>query len=236
MTIFIIDPGHGGADSGAVGNGLFEKNLTLDISKRIASILKESGIDARLTHDTDKTMSLSERTSWANKQGASGLVSVHINSAINKDANGYETFIYTNDGADSKSFSLQDKIHKLGAELWTSYNRKDRGKKKENLHMVRAFKGAAVLVELGFISNEVDADLLMLDEFKQSNAEAIARGILAYLGKPESISVKPPKSAVFRVTVDGNQVGAYAEPDNAINQASKAVKSGKKSVTIERGK
>lgn len=235
MTIFIIDPGHSGTDPGAVGNSLQEKDLTLDISKRIADILQEqySDIKPMLTRDSDKSMTLSERTSWANKQGAAGLLSVHINSAASPDANGFETFIYSGDDADSKSFALQTAIHERAAKLWTGQNRKDRGKKKANLHMVRVFKGASVLVELGFIVNKIDAGLLSDDDFKQSNAQAIAEGIAYYLNlskKPE-----PSKKAVLRVTVDGKQVGAYSNPDNAINQASKAVKAGKKSVTIERG-
>ncbi|TMV43150.1 N-acetylmuramoyl-L-alanine amidase [Paenibacillus mesophilus] len=93
MKIFIIEPGHGGNDPGAAGNSLQEKDLTLDISKRIAEILQSqySDIKPMLTRDTDKSMTLSERTSWANKQGAVGLVSVHINSAASPDANGFET-------------------------------------------------------------------------------------------------------------------------------------------------
>lgn len=242
MTIFIIDPGHGGTDPGAVSNGLQEKDLTLDISKRIANILKAHGIDARLTRDSDKTMSLSDRTKCANQQGAAGLVSVHINSAASSDANGLETYVYTTDGADSKSVKLQSDIHSSLSKLWTSHGRKDRGKKKANLHMVREFKGAAVLVELGFIVNKIDAGLLALDDFKQSNAEAVAGGILAYLGKPELIPEPPkttnpvaPNDTLLRVTVEGKQVGAYSNADNAINQASTAIKSGKKSVTIKRG-
>ncbi|WP_163583273.1 N-acetylmuramoyl-L-alanine amidase family protein, partial [Gracilibacillus saliphilus] len=77
MVKIFIDPGHGGSDPGATANGLKEKDLVLDISKRIKSKLKSyKGVSVRLSRTTDKTLSLSQRTNDANKWGADYLVSV----------------------------------------------------------------------------------------------------------------------------------------------------------------
>src|SRR5690625_2559502 len=91
MTKIFIDPGHGGSDPGAVGNGLREKDLTLKISKKIANILKDYHCSVKLSRTGDQTLSLKQRTDMANKWGADFLLSVHINAG---GGTGYEDFIY----------------------------------------------------------------------------------------------------------------------------------------------
>ncbi|WP_060210477.1 glucosaminidase domain-containing protein [Sporosarcina koreensis] len=90
MIKIFIDPGHGGTDPGATGNGLKEKDLTLAISKRIESLLKGyDGVQVRLSRTSDQTLSLKQRTDMANNWGANYLLSVHINAGGGK---GYEDF------------------------------------------------------------------------------------------------------------------------------------------------
>ena len=86
----MIDPGHGGGDPGAVGNGLREKDLTLDISKRIRRIL-ENEFDATvyMTRETDVFVELGERADIANKAGVDFFLSVHINAG---GGTGFETY------------------------------------------------------------------------------------------------------------------------------------------------
>lgn len=231
--IVAIDPGHGGSDPGAVGNGLTEKNLTLKISRMVRDALAEyPDLTPRLTRDADDSVALSKRTSTANAWGSACCVSIHINSAATAAAQGFESFIYTTDGAASKSASLQREIHQRVAALWTGKGRSDRGQKKANLHMVREFKGAAVLLELGFIVNTTDAALLRDEEFLQRNADAIAAGIAAHLGAERCEGDQG--AALYRVKVDGNQVGAYAEVGNVLDKAQEALQSGAGTVEIER--
>ncbi|MDI9370356.1 MAG: N-acetylmuramoyl-L-alanine amidase [Synergistaceae bacterium] len=92
--IVVIDPGHGGKDPGAVGNGIREKDLNLAVSKRLAARLKELGIDARLTRDTDVYLTLRRRTEIANEMNAELFVSVHGNALPpGRSATGMEIYI-----------------------------------------------------------------------------------------------------------------------------------------------
>lgn len=89
----VIDPGHGGQAPGAIGrSGITEKELTLDIARRLAENLKRSGYDARLTRDGDATLALEERPEMATSQGADLFVSVHVNSSTNRKLSGFETY------------------------------------------------------------------------------------------------------------------------------------------------
>lgn len=91
----VIDPGHGGSDPGAIGRGgLKEKDVTLAISKRLKAELEQQmpGIRVFLTRDSDKFISLSERTQFANELHADLFVSVHVNSSPNRKTQGIETY------------------------------------------------------------------------------------------------------------------------------------------------
>ncbi|NWF74993.1 MAG: N-acetylmuramoyl-L-alanine amidase [Nitrospirae bacterium] len=91
----VIDPGHGGHDPGAIGpNGLYEKDVVLDIAFRIKKILMQDPInEVYLTRENDKYLSLEERTAFANKKGADLFVSVHANASSNRQAKGIETYL-----------------------------------------------------------------------------------------------------------------------------------------------
>lgn len=230
VKVVVIDAGHGGNDPGAVGHGLKEKDISLYLSELIAGILsKEYGVKALLTREKDTDMTLSERTHFANK-GSDCLVSIHVNAAPAISANGFESFIFTNDGADSKSAKLQDELHSRISKLWFKKNRADRGEKKANFHMLREYKGASVLLEFGFISNKFDAKLLTDSEFIADNARATAEGIAAFLGVTKSVTTS---AGIYRVFVEGKQVGAYSDPDNLANQVKIAISSGKKNIKLQ---
>ncbi len=94
IDVIIIDPGHGGEDSGAVGKGgLVEKEVTLDIAKRLRELLKkEKGLRVILTRETDVLVPLEERTQIANRNGADLFISIYTNASKNKTARGCETF------------------------------------------------------------------------------------------------------------------------------------------------
>ena len=90
----VVDPGHGGKDTGAVGpGGLKEKEVTLDVARRVASILGAEGIQVVLTRDDDSFVSLEERTARANAFGADLFVSIHCNASEIKTRRGVETYV-----------------------------------------------------------------------------------------------------------------------------------------------
>lgn len=97
--LIVIDAGHGGHDSGAVGGGKKEKDLVLSISKRVAKDLKKRGYRVHMTRTRDRFLKLSERTHIADKKGAVAFVSIHANSVAKKNSkkvHGVETFFLQN--------------------------------------------------------------------------------------------------------------------------------------------
>ncbi len=93
MAKIYLDPGHGGTDPGAQGNGLQEKNVTLAIALKVRDILNRDyeGHTIRMSRSSDVTVSLPQRTNDANSWGADYFVSIHINAG---GGTGYEDFIY----------------------------------------------------------------------------------------------------------------------------------------------
>ena len=97
--LIVIDAGHGGHDSGAIGGGLYEKNLVLSIAKRVSKALKKRGYSVYMTRATDRFLKLSQRTKIADKKGAVAFVSIHANSVPKSRRNiahGIETFFLQN--------------------------------------------------------------------------------------------------------------------------------------------
>lgn len=173
-TVF-IDLGHGGKDSGAIGvGGRKEKDIVLQVGKLVELKLKRCGLNPVLSRQNDTFLSLDERTQKANKLKAKCLVSIHCNSA-NTKAMGVETFCYK-----FKYRELADCVH--SEILKTKAYTKDRGVKEGNLHMVRESSMSACLVELGFIDNS--QDIQILEKLQDDLATGIAKGICKYIKVP----------------------------------------------------
>ncbi len=99
----IIDAGHGGNDPGAIGrSGLREKDVNLDIAKRLSNLLKEEGVQTVLTRTTDKFIPLSSRVNIANRSAADLFISVHSNAARSRSLNGFEVYYVAPSVSDSK--------------------------------------------------------------------------------------------------------------------------------------
>lgn len=174
MKIY-LDPGHGGTDPGAQGNGLNEKDVTLDIALKLRNILlnEYQNVDVRMSRTGDTTKSLGQRTSEANAWGADYFLAIHINSA-DSAAHGYEDFIYNGLSDSSPAARYRDIIH---AEVMKVNELTDRGKKKANFHVIRESNMPAMLSENGFISNPHDAALMKQDAWRQKVARGHANGL-----------------------------------------------------------
>ncbi len=173
--VVVIDAGHGGKDPGTIGiGGLTEKNLVLPISLDVAEILRQQGIDVRMTRDTDDFISLRGRTDFANKIDADLFVSIHAN-AINlsrPDVNGLETYYY------KSGRRLAEVIH---WSILNGVNIENRGIRRARFYVLRHSKMPAVLVEVGFVTGVRDAPRLRNPSHRRQMAEAIARGIIQYI-------------------------------------------------------
>ncbi len=103
----VIDSGHGGNDPGAIGkNGLKEKDVNLDIAKRLSSLLRAEGVQTVLTRSTDRFVPLSTRVNIANKSGADLFISIHSNAARSRSLCGFEVYYVAPSVSDSKRAAL----------------------------------------------------------------------------------------------------------------------------------
>ncbi|WP_226086518.1 N-acetylmuramoyl-L-alanine amidase [Mesobacillus sp. S13] len=170
-----LDPGHGGSDPGAQGNGLQEKDFTLDIALKIRSILENNyeNIDVRMSRTSDVTKSLQQRTDEANAWGADFYLSIHINS-FNGSASGYEDYIYIGLSDNSATARYRDIIH---TEVMKLNQLGDRGKKKADFHVLRESTMDAMLSENGFIDNDQNAALIKQESWRTNVAQGHANGI-----------------------------------------------------------
>lgn len=178
--VVMIDPGHGGKDSGAVGiGGLQEKDIILPISQRVAAILQQQGIQAILTRTSDYFVDLAPRVQMARENHVNLFVSIHANSIDNRpDVNGLETYYYSSDGE-----RLAQIIHN---SILQSIDIKDRKIRSARFYVLRNNPMPAVLVEVGFVTGEEDARRLATADYQNQMAQAIARGILQYIQQNSS--------------------------------------------------
>ncbi len=174
--VIVLDPGHGGKDPGAVSFGVRESDVVLSVGLKLKKKLENAGATVVMTREKDVFLELSERVAIANNKKADVFVSIHANAAASSSANGTETFWNNlNAGADSKK--LAEEIQK---ELISKLKTRDRGAKEGNFHVVKNAKMAAVLVELGFLTNEAEAKKLATSSFQEDAAEAIYQGIVKF--------------------------------------------------------
>ncbi|ONI40894.1 hypothetical protein AN396_00885 [Candidatus Epulonipiscium fishelsonii] len=206
--LIVIDAGHGGKDPGAIGvTGLYEKTVNLDIALKLAKKLESVGVNTLLTRKTNVYLTLGDRARLANDNHANYFISIHANSSNTKTANGVETLIYKPNGI-SEEFAQSVQLNLVEATGLV-----DRGIKLADLSVLRNTVMPAILVEVGFLSNEKEEALLRQDSFLEIIAQGLFNGIINFLEmettrKPE---VKPTISVVE------NQHWGQVAIDNLIN-------------------
>ena len=221
----VIDPGHGGHDPGAVGpSGLYEKNVVLDIALKLKKILFEDPFnEVFLTRETDRFISLEERTAMANRKNADFFVSIHANANLVRRVKGIETYLlnWTNDDEAMRVAARENKISlkkmremhrqmdtlgmilndlsrdskrndsiKLANYIQQSmiftlnnernYKSMDLGVKQALFYVLFGARMPSVLVEVSFISNPQEEQLLSDESYRMQIAKAIAKGLNTY--------------------------------------------------------
>jgi len=174
MINFLFDPGHGRQDPGAVNGGYKEKDVVLEIALKVQWYLRDYNCSIEFTRTTDKYLTLKQRTDMS--KGKDVVVSFHNNASTSKEPNGFQTYIYTSPSQKSKDIAnyIQNEINLIFKPTKWS------GVKRKNLHMVRETKCPAVLLEMFFISNDNDADMIV---YRQDDiASAIAQGLIKSCG------------------------------------------------------
>jgi N-acetylmuramoyl-L-alanine amidase len=193
----VLDPGHGGQDSGAICGAMLEKDLTLDVALRAEMILRAAGFATALTRDKDRYVSLADRTSLGNRTRNSLFVSIHFNDDVRATASGVETYYAVQAPATlpfffswfsflqraapgpltEKSETLAGFIQKSLVERTQAINR---GVKPQQFYVIAHVRTPAALVEGGFITNKSDVTKLATTEYRQKIAAAISEGLHRY--------------------------------------------------------
>lgn len=183
----VLDAGHGGRDAGAVGRfgeqEIREKDLTLAITKRIASILEAEGTTVVMTREEDTYVELYSRPELANSCNADLFISIHINSnTVVNSKSGTFTYFHM-DVPDSRLLAdcIQAEIARVSG-LPDNGSRSDRTLYDTGLAVLRASVMPAVLVEIAYINHEGDVRRLLDEAFQQAVAEAVVKGLREYIG------------------------------------------------------
>jgi N-acetylmuramoyl-L-alanine amidase len=175
-VLVVIDPGHGGKDPGAIGlGGIQEKDIILPISQMLANLLEQQGVQVLMTRTSDYFVGLQGRTDMANRADADLFVSIHANSMGKgrSDVNGLEVYYFGNR-------RLADTIHR---SILASVNIRDRGVRRARFYVLRNSKMPSTLVEVGFVTGAEDSAKLTNPSYQRQMAEAIARGVLQFIGQ-----------------------------------------------------
>ncbi len=186
-NIVVLDAGHGGNDPGASAGGYDESDITLEIIYKKAKEYfdsEESNVKAYWTRTNDTFITLSNRASYASEIGADMFVSLHMNSSTNLSAKGTEVFYSTvnnhtaDNGINSKKLA-EICLDNIVSVLKTN----NRGVKTANYYVIKNNTVPAVLIELGFISNTSDRQLITDDVAQQTAAKAIYDSVIAAFNK-----------------------------------------------------
>jgi N-acetylmuramoyl-L-alanine amidase len=197
----VIDAGHGGSDNGATSRLGNEKTYTLDTAYRLDAILRAAGLKTVFTRRTDVFVDLYERAHIASLYPDYAFVSIHFNSAM-EEARGLETYCLSPRGAasTSSSYLTRGDIQKLPGNDYDTQNillasmvhseiiklnpgdaTADRGVKRARFVVIKQNVLPAILVEGGFVSNHFEAARVNRPEYRQSLAQAIARGVIRFV-------------------------------------------------------
>ena len=180
----IIDPGHGGTDSGATGNNLLEKDYNLLISKYMYDRFKELGVPVAITRDSDTTLSPTDRVNTIlNKFGNSSdviLISNHVNSGGGEGAE----VIYALRNKDTLARRILENIGAAGQETRKYYQRRLPSDTSKDYYFIHRNTGnlEPLIVEYGFIDDTKDVEFLK-ENYKEL-AEAVISAVANYIGVP----------------------------------------------------
>jgi N-acetylmuramoyl-L-alanine amidase len=195
FTLVVLDPGHGGQDSGAMCGTILEKDLTLDIAQRVDRLLQAQGLATLMTRVGDSYVSLQDRVAVTNRARDCIFVSIHFNES-KKAASGIETYyaehqsapaprlvswipFFQGPAAEDPTLASQSLARFIQDSMLARTKAPDRGTKPEQFFVIANVAAPAVLVEGGFLNKEEIAKLESND-YRDQMAAAISEGILRY--------------------------------------------------------
>jgi N-acetylmuramoyl-L-alanine amidase len=186
--IIYIDPGHGGADPGAIYKDIYEKDINLEISNALSNLLTSKGAIVYMTREDDydlakpniaerKRSDLSKRIRLINDSECDLYLSIHLNATTSKTWRGAQVFY--------DDVNAQNKI--LGQYIEESFKKNLGSKRKlkrvSDLYMYRVIDRVGVLLEVGFISNDNERYILKKKYYQEKISRAIATGVINYFNQ-----------------------------------------------------
>ena len=170
--LIVLDAGHGGSDVGATRNGIYEKDINLDVTNRLARMLTKKGFKIVLTRKEDETVSLQDRVEISNAKRPVLFMSIHVNASVNETVRGVETHYWKDNSIDYANI-VQKYLSMIDSP--------SRGVLKSKFYVINHTEAPAVLVEIGFISNAQERNELISDKRKEQTAKVLADAIVEYL-------------------------------------------------------
>ena len=197
FAVVVLDPGHGGQDSGAMCGGVMEKDLTLDVARRVDHLLDSEGMATLMTRLGDSYVSLADRAAFGNRVNDSIFISIHFNEDNKPVASGVETYYAAhqiNSGSTFASWlpffsrptpnSPKPESQSLAGfiqEALVARTRSvDRGTQAKQFFVIANVTSPAVLIEGGFITNKDELSKLVSEDYRDQLAAAVADGVLRY--------------------------------------------------------
>jgi N-acetylmuramoyl-L-alanine amidase len=198
FSLVVLDPGHGGQDSGAMCGNVLEKDLTLDVARRVERLLQAQGLATLMTRVGDGYVSLADRTSLTNRARDCVFVSIHFNEGNKPVSSGVETYyaahqtitgtpivswlpflqkVSSSELPNPESQALAGLIQDSLVVRTQSVNR---GTKVEQFFVIANVRYPAVLVEGGFLTNKEDIARIGSEDYREQLAAAVSEGILNY--------------------------------------------------------
>lgn len=197
FAVVVLDPGHGGKDSGAMCGGVMEKDLTLDIARRVDRLLESEGVATLMTRVGDSYVSLADRAAFGNRAKESIFVSIHFNEDNKPVATGVETYyaahqidsgstfaswlpFFSRTPSDSPKPESQTLAGFIQEALVVRTRSVDRGTQAKQFFVIANVTSPAVLIEGGFITNKDELSKLVSEDYRDQLAAAVADGVLRY--------------------------------------------------------
>lgn len=228
LRTVVLDPGHGGHDSGATSQFGREKDFTLDTALRARKLLQQAGYNVVMTRSTDVFIPLEKRAQIANKYPSAIFISIHYNKSQKTDGTGIETYCLAPRGVpsmdkeqvsfsdlrahpgnarDPENIALATMIH---SAMLRHLNMPDRGIKRARFSVIRNVTIPGVLIEGGFVQNPRDGRLIANPEYRQRIAQSVLDAVNNYrrLVAGQAVPSKPN----LVVTAENDSSASAAPP------------------------
>jgi len=182
--VIVVDPGHGGKDPGTIGfSGNYEKEVNLEISKKLKKKLKSNGYKVILTRDSDEYVDNLLRAKTANKKRARVFISIHCNSMENNSSvDGVQVLYYPNRESTIGDLNNNELAQIMMNSMVNGTGAKDKGIiERKNLIVLNQTKMPAIIIECGFLSNKNEEKLLLTEDYQNKIVDSIIDGLEEYL-------------------------------------------------------